>query len=342
MAIDILDGFEDYPAVSTNGVGLLSTWTQEGTTARSLVTGRVGGQALQLTTATGGISRAVTPSAAFATFFGFLHSFAPSNSNYMRFARWYAGGNPDVYHFALGINRFGRLAIYGPAQTIIAEFELAIINNTWHSLSVAGEIHDSLGWLKIWIDGDLIVDLSNIDTKNAAGANVERIAFMGNEGFSDAVSIFDDFRHDSGVSTQIPEGRFAVLTYAADDGVQFTPLSGPSNYLMIDDATNDENTTYNSSNTVGHVDQFTVNALPFNPDNIMAIMVSMSARKEDVATRRIRAFVDSGGVQVDFADTFLSTNYTWDRYILELDPDGDVPWTKAALTALKVGYELRE
>jgi hypothetical protein len=254
----------------------------------------------------------------------------------------YPGLSYVTYHLALFVNRFGRLAVYGPAGTSIATFDNAIISNTWHSISMAGEIHDSLGWLKVWIDGDLIVDLSNIDTKNAAGANVDRIMFSGTPGFSDAENRFDDFRHDNGTTTQIPEGRFATLPLAADDAVQFTRLSGATNYEMIDDATCDEDTTYNSSNTVGHVDRFSYSAIPFNPDNIMAVMVSMCARKEDVATRRVRSFILSDATQVDFDDNFLSTNYTWDRHILELDPDGDVPWTKAALTALKAGYELRE
>lgn len=343
MPIDILDGFEDYPNVTGAGVGVGSTWSIEGSQTPQLVAGRVGGQAIRFSgTNNGGISRAVTPSSEFAIFHALYHNHSPGNTADTIFLRLYPGTNRDAYHLGLAVNRFDTLSLYGPTGNVIATEPLLISDAVWYSISMAGEIHDSLGWVKVWVDGELIFDVSNIDTQNAGGATVDRILFHTNPAFSDAFTTIDDVRYDSGTSVQIPEGRFAVLPLAADDLSDWTPLSGADNHLMIDDPTCDSDTTYNSSNTVGHIDRFTYSAIPFNPDNIMAVMVSMCARKEDVATRRVRSFILSDATQVNNADKFLSTNYTWDRHILELDPDGDVPWTKAALTALKAGYELME
>lgn len=338
MPIDILDGFEDYPGTSTAGVGLSSYWTMGGTNVVSLVAGRVGGQALQLSNQTTAF-RSFTTSAQVSGFFAFHHNanYTQSGDNVMAMI----SDSTGAAHISLACNQARELVVTGPGGVLARPLEVYQFN-VWHSLAFAIEIHDSLGSVKIWIDGELIVDLSNVDTKNGVN-NASRFYLRAQGSAASANSArYDDVRIDSGTLIQIPEGRVATFVPISDIEKDWTPSTGADNYAMVDELTADSDTTYNSANTVGARDRFGLSQMTFNPDQIYAVMVACAARKEDVATRRIASILDSGGVEVQMPDNYLSTNWTWDRHILELNPDGNIPWTKTAVNALTLGYELIE
>lgn len=336
--IDFIDGFEDYPAISTAGVGLASQWNVSNAGQMSIVAGRVGGQAMRFGIGEHSAFRTlINPHTKLSGFFAFYWDEADTVGE--TDIPFMSIRNTTNAHFKMVTNFLRDFAIMGPAGTIIARVPNKIFLRTYYSIAWTWESHDSLGTIKVWLNGELIINLANIDTRNAAGANGDRIYF---ENVTNRAFVYDDVRVDTDSLTQIPEGRFATATISSDDSVQWTKNGGATNYSRIADATTDQDTTYNSSNTVGHRDVFGLTALGFNPDSIMAVVVSVCARKEDVATRRINAFIISNGVEADSPDMFLSTNYVWNRKIYELNPDGDVPWIKSALTALKVGYELLE
>src|SRR3546814_2957037 len=66
---------------------------------------------------------------------------------------------------------------------------------------------------------------------------------------------------------------------------------------MIDEGTCDQDSTYNTSNVVGDRDVFNLGTLDFNPNKIYAVVLTLIARKEDVATRRVKAFIQNGLVR---------------------------------------------
>ena len=339
MAIDWIDGFEDYPGIQTAGVGHASYWTwNSGQGQSSLVAGRVGGQAWQV----GGVGdsdcyRSITPDDEISMFFAMnINQSNWSNAADMPFLSL---DTTALKHIQLGTNQARELFVLGPAGTDLARIPDVIAVNTYYSIAMTVKIHDSLGEVKVWVNGELKINLANVDTQNGASPNANRVSIRRTTNNNLRL---DDFRVDVNSLVQIPEGRFAVATLNADDAVQFTKNGGATNFSRVADATCDQDTTYNSSNTVGHKDRFTIAGLGFNPDNIMAVQVTLIARKDDVATRRIRSFLTSDADTENGADMFLSTDYTINRMILPLDPDGDVPWTKAQVEAIKVGYELVE
>src|SRR3546814_1715571 len=79
---------------------------------------------------------------------------------------------------------------------------------------------------------------------------------------------------------------------------------------MIDEGTCDQDSTYNTSNVVGDRDVFNLGTLDFNPNKIYAVVLTLIARKEDVATRRVKAFIQNGLVESPYEDMYLTTNYT--------------------------------
>src|SRR3546814_4418775 len=76
------------------------------------------------------------------------------------------------------------------------------------------------------------------------------------------------------------------------------------------EGTCDQDSTYNTSNVVGDRDVFNLGTLDFNPNKIYAVVLTLIARKEDVATRRVKAFIQNGLVESPSEDMYLTTNYT--------------------------------
>lgn len=339
--IEILDGFEDYPGVSTAGVGLASYWNAIGAGGISLVTGRVGGQAVRMTQQSVQMFRVLEAANEKSWFFAFNTggSWGSVTTDY-KICELTNGSN---VHISIRINYLRELIVIGGDGAELVRVADMIHTNTWYSLSVAWKGSTSTGTLQIRVNGELVVDMTNANTQHSSSPNANRVYFFGGNNIqTEMYFTYDDVRVDTETTTPIAEGRYAIVTYDADDSVQFTPLSGSDNYLMIDDPTCDQDTTYNASNTVGHRDVFTVNALPFDPDRIMAIQLTLIARKEDVATRRVKSILISDSTEVDGDDMYLSTDYTINRFIIQNDPATGIEFTKGGLAAVKPGYELVE
>lgn len=345
MPIDIIDGFDQYPGVSTAGVGLTANWISTGAGVITLPTGRVGGQCVQL--AGSASARLLTRllSAMDDEFAGFFAMYYDPNGSALtnKYPIFRLEGGSAV-HLSIGYGVFGELVVFGPAGTQIAEIGGALQPLTWYSIAFSGVIHDTLGWIKVWVNGELKVNLANTDTKNAGAAGVDRISLRAPNasGAGVPVTSFDDVRFDIGTTAQIKEGRSVPILPVSDSSTQFTPSAGADNYAMVDETLCDSDTTYNTSNTVGHEDKFGFGDLPFNPDEIFAVQISIAARKDDVATRRLQAFIESNAVREDAPDFYLGTDYTWRHTIIESDPDGNIPWTKSSVDALQGGYTIIE
>lgn len=341
MPIDFFDGFDDYPGITTLGVGLTSEWIVSGSTGIALVAGRVGGQALFMSRYSNSFSKFVHESTDFSFFVAFKFSSGSANTNDFTLVNFCtASGNNQ--HVALGWNSLGQLYVKGPGGADLVRVNEIFNAAEWYSIAIAGIIDDSTGTVKVLINGETVVDLANIDTKNAAGTAVGRINIFGTGGVSPPDPTIDDVRYDYDSSTPIKEGRSVPLLPVADSLVQFTPSSGADNYAMVDETTCDSDTTYNTSNTVGHEDKFEFGSLSLNPDEIFAVQLSIAARKDDVATRVLQPFLESNAVRANAPDFYLGTDYTWRRKILEKDPDGDVAWEKAAVESLLGGYTILE
>lgn len=337
MPIGLLDGFEDYPAKDTLGVGLFTSWIRLAGDRVFLGAGRVGGQRMYFDDDFGSpaVHKTLQPADEFAYFTAIKTTAAFADAGF--FMAFCANNSPSTYHLQFGTTILGGLKIFNSAGAVIHIEPDFFIPNTWYSFSIVVKLHASLGIIKIYRNGELVVDIANINTKHATYADVtgvrkQYVSFFG----------FDDVRYDYDTLVPIPEGRYAQVTYVTDASAQWTRLSGATNFNMIDESTCDLDTTYNVSNTVGHIDRFTVSALPFNPDKIYAVQLALASRKEDVATRRTRCFLNSGAAVFNGADKYETTDYTWQWNILEKNPDGNIDWTKAALALVEPGYELIE
>jgi hypothetical protein len=151
------------------------------------------------------------------------------------------------------------------------------------------------------------------------------------------VFAYDDIYCTNG-GTRLGECRASTLVPTSDTAdVDWTPLGAGDHYAEVDD--DDGDTSYIASATPGDLDMFGLGDLPFTPTTIYAIQTTFRARKDDVATREIRAKIRSNGTTDDGATEPLASNYLYYHDVFEQDPDTTAAWAAAAVDTLEVGVE---
>lgn len=134
-------------------------------------------------------------------------------------------------------------------------------------------------------------------------------------------------------NTYIQKGQVS----GAGTTTQFTPSAG-ANYQCIDEIPYSD-TDYNSSNTVGHIDTFPITAITGAIISVKSVQLEARIAYEGTPTH-IQLGCRSGGVNY-FADDFLPIlSFRKVSKILELNPDGNIEWTKSAVNAMEIGYKL--
>jgi hypothetical protein len=202
------------------------------------------------------------------------------------------------------------------------------------------KIHDTLGFIHVWIDGVLVLSLTDIDTKASGNAFATIVRLnLGQNNLVDDYFAFDG----SGAENNDWPGTCRVYTGMpdSDDVSDLTPLSGTDNFAMVDEMQNhDTDTTYNHSSTAGDKDLFGTNLdLPVG-STVLACESRAVIRKDDVGARTGRAINKSGATQTNATTLTLGTTYALQRIKMDVDPDTGAAWTRAGANALEPGYEV--
>lgn len=336
MPVGFIDGFDRYPNVS-GGVGVRGMWT--GTGGGSLVTGRVGGQGYQCNSSTGthAIQKPLQASTQYSGFTAFYHSNYTGSVTTNNMSLKNATGI-EVFGIAYNADDAMIVSLRG---VVVATIPLTLGPAVWHGISWVYENHLTLGKLQVRVNGELLVNIANVNTTFQSGVNqVTEYEIKGKptSGVGGA-AIFDDIRVDYDTLVPIPEGRVAPKFPNSDIVANWTRLSGASNYLMVDEVICDSDVTYNSSTVKNTKDEYGFSALGFNPDKIHAIQVAVAARKDDASTRVIGTKLKSGAAAVVMPLNYLGTDYQWHEKVFVPAEFGETEFTLAMLNAMTVEIE---
>ena len=204
--------------------------------------------------------------------------------------------------------------------------------NDWFHVQFYVEIADA-GHIYMLIDGHESINQA-YDTQPAGAAVATYVRYTGHfpaAGFTyidDWVWGYDDYLGD----LRCPDIRPNADT-AQDD---WTPSAG-DNYSTVNE-TPPNDATYNETNTNGHIDEL---AMADFDDTLMtprAVVAYARVRMEGAFGDSFKVGIDSNGTDVTTEYT-LSAAYEYYTHGADVDPDGDIAWTDAAVDALLLRYE---
>lgn len=256
-------------------------------------------------------------------------------------ARWYSDDGSS--HFALDMTSAGDLEVLRSTTVVEVTTDTPISTGTWYYIEFQVLIDDTVGAYEVRVDGVTKLSGTNVDTKAGAEDNVVGFNLIGSTFSSteyDDVYILDstglvnnDFLGDSQVETLFPDG----------DGFtnDFTPLSGLTNYEMVDDGyTPDIGTTYVSSSTVNHTDLYTFTDLELALNDIYAVEVAGMCWMSNVGPRTLRMMTRVSSTNYEGDIVGCPIEYNCINHLWENNPNTAAAWTESDVNAAEFGITI--
>jgi hypothetical protein len=227
----------------------------------------------------------------------------------------------------------------GSPPTLINTILNVIPASGWFYLELNVLIAASGGSLGINVNGTQVASLSSIITSTDGTPRLNGILLGGlsasgttNTYLFDDVYLATSFLGPLRVATMFPN--------ANGSQVQFL-TNGSINFQQVDETAMDSDVSYNFSSTFALIDEFTVTGLPATSSNIVALKVTMAARKDSTSSRNMGTLVLSNGTTSNGVSYVLLNNYQYLSDIYLLDPNTAASWTSTGINAVQIGYKIR-
>jgi hypothetical protein len=247
--------------------------------------------------------------------------------------------------------------VRGPltAPTIIATGSTIFLGGSnWKYVELQITFANSGGVYELRIDDQLELS-GTADTQNTSNASANIIALRW-ESFGTSGVSWDNYyiADTTGVINNSFLGPLRVDTYwpAANDAVDFTPYSG-SNYQMVDDKNHGDfgtlDTDYNSTNTTGDIDTFTVDSIG-NNGPILGVAETVWCNRQAGQSVGIQPLMKVGGVEYTGSTYYpvpktstglgeITTEVQATQMIKETNPNTGGSWTPSDANSVKYGYK---
>jgi hypothetical protein len=352
MTLAAIDSFDMYNGLAAD-IGLQTKWTPYSVVDAhtNLVTGRFGGQALQLEPGTSSRpwGRNFTASrTAGCNGFAFKSTAAVSSSGVLAFGV-VSNGAPQ---FGFYINGSGGLVCalgrsdmrYDmPAGAVLGTSAPGVIpGNTYVYLEVEWTLSSSSATINVFLEGINVLSITGVGNMAQTGVGYTTGDAWFVSGYSSTSGdyyTYDDYQ-EVGTNTRVGTMRIDVVKSASDNSVAWTPNSGGNNWSRVSETLVDGDTSYVSSSTPGQQDLYGVSALPVTPATIYGVQRVDFARKTDANPRTLYQTVKSGATTDQGTAKGLLTGYGRLERMLVVDPNTSAAWGAAAVTALLIGPNL--
>lgn len=241
----------------------------------------------------------------------------------------------------------------GAGGTVLATGTTTININTYYHCQLKFNIDNAAGTIALRLNGATSDELTfSGDTRNGGNATWDRLDLRGQElnanspfiRFSDVV-IGDQV--DSGVAGNPANdwlGDLRVLTKFPSTGngtnTGLTCSAGSDHGALVDEATPNDDTDYNSGINVGDKDTYNFPTLGVSTASIPFVQPCWRAKKTDAGARSVCPVLRSGGSDHDGSDQSLTTSYAYQEQGYHADPATGLPWDETAWNALEVGMKV--
>jgi len=227
----------------------------------------------------------------------------------------------------------GSVSVMRGSSTVLATSAPGLVQaGTWYYAEMAITCDNVNGSFEVRLDGVTILSGSEMDTRQSDTGLLWGASVWYAQQYSTDYYVNDGgFLGDCIIDTLMP--------MAAGSHGDWTPSSGTRLECIDDPGDIDEDATYNSSNTAGASDTFSMDALPTRSGfNVLAVALNITARNDGSGASRIAPVVRIGGI--DYVGSPISTIGTYKTYqvLYELNPATAGPWTKADLDGAEFGY----
>jgi hypothetical protein len=245
----------------------------------------------------------------------------------------------------IGAARTINLMVNGTAINPVVGNTL-ICDGNWHHIEWRWNQANAANTHQVYLDGNLEISVSNNFNTSGRAATALRFEQMNGPGVLGLAPVYAyDSNGAPNASSDYPLGQLALGTKRpnSDQGVQFTPTPPGTNFSKVNEQTPDGDTSYVQDATNGDQDLYGYTNLPninVTPSKIWGAMLNGYVENPVTGTQRFQQIAKSGATQVNGATTVIPTSYATLQQAFNLDPNGNVTWTLAALDAAFFGVRV--
>lgn len=254
----------------------------------------------------------------------------------------YGDGNAWQVSFYPGSG--GTISVYRSTNVLLATSAPGVIRAGWNYYEAKVLIHPSAGTVYLRINGNVVFNLTGLNTQGwATDATWAWVKWSFPGGSLDDVYICDG--SGSVNNDVLGECRVIALlpvTDAVDPGTHadFACSTGTDHGAMVDEWDSNEDTDYVTSDTPGDMDSWNYPALGYTGD-IKGVQLSIFAKKNDSGTRAIRGLARPASTDYfSPADGYLNTTYLYWMTVWELNPEDSAAWEVADVDGAEFGVKV--
>lgn len=218
------------------------------------------------------------------------------------------------------------------------------VMSTWFHISIEFYCHASLGYLKLWRDGNLVIDTALQQTTQGASAYAQLHIGTVTTASGWNLNYYDDMYWDNmdgeTLSPIPPDIRLPLITPNGNGNYsQMLGSDGNStdNYLLVDEIPHDTDTTYVIGDLTTEKDSYAMTTTTIEPDWTLAAVIPIAvARKVDAGgLLGLQLGTRYGGTDQLSAVIPLGTSYAgfWTRQVLA--PDASA-WDQTELDGVEI------
>lgn len=271
--------------------------------------------------------------------FGLYLSALPASSSKICF-QWLQGTTPVASLIVTSAGAL-RLLIGGSSGTLVAQTDNIIAAGTFNHIEIRALRDDVVGELEARVNGVQVAFIDNLDLGDNDIDGFQQIVPANGSGVT---TYIDDLTICDTTGTAINDfmGPVRVNTsFVSADTVEadWTKNTGTDGYALIDDIAPDGDATYLEADTIGEVSEFALSALPSETADIKGVYIPAMARLADAGIGNLQVSLVSNSEVSLGPNEPITTSYAYYGSVHELNPDGDIPWTKASLEAALLRIE---
>lgn len=220
-------------------------------------------------------------------------------------------------------------------------------SSQWYFIEFKAFIDNTAGVAVLKVNGNTVINLSGIDSQVSGNAYADTVRYGSsqdgnvNAALCDDIYICDgqtgagsnpcnDFLGDVRCDYSPADGNGATSDFTGSDG------NSTDNYLLVDDATPNEDTDYVQSSTLNQKDTYTLANVTPSAGTVFGIQGILRERKTTAGARSIAGVTRLSGTDEVGPTVSLGTSYEYALDVRETKPGGG-DWSITDLNNLEYG-----
>jgi hypothetical protein len=334
MALVWADGFDHYG--TSTALALQAGYTQFAPSGIISTSPRTGTNCLQFTQTNFVYIRKILNTAVNTLGCGFgLYTNVTPGINYWG-VRFQTGGSTSRLAVTIGTDLRILIKDLDNGTTLAQSNVNTIQLGTWQWIEIKAGIGaaNGQGFCEVRVGGTTVVSLLNASF-GTTQLNTVVIGYAGSTGGNTLDFRVDDFIIWDGTGSDnndfLGDRRCITMIPTSDGATQnWTPVGSATGWGAIDEIPANI-TDYVEASNVNDVSEFGKSGLTVKTVGVAGIQLYAYAQKSDVGTATFRVGVNSNNVVQNSPTLTPGTSFGYFTYLLERDPNGSIPWTKAAL-----------